>query len=134
LGAAFFSEKFTFNAVPLLEAIRREEIDAVAPVICISEFLNICRKKLTEGVSGAAVDGVIADFLTLPVVWFEIEQSFAMQSWNLYRSASIGTNDAFFVQLAQRMGAELWTIDGGLAANGPPVYGRIHDLRQSPFA
>jgi predicted nucleic acid-binding protein len=117
----------------MLAAIRRGEVDAVAPMVCIGEFLNICRKKLSEGVPAADVDAVVADFLQLPIVWFDVEPRFAADCWSLFRSASIGTNDAFFLQLAQHMDAELWTIDGGLAANGPPVYSGTRDFRQNSF-
>jgi predicted nucleic acid-binding protein len=133
LGAAFFKETYSSNAAPMLAAIRLGTVDAIAQMICIGEFLNLCRKKLGEGVAASDVDAVISDFLSLPIVWFDIEPFFARRSWQLFRTSSIGTNDAFFIQLAQRMGAELWTIDGGLAANGPSVYSGVVDLRAIAF-
>ena len=136
LGAAFFNETFTPQADPLLGAIRAKGVDSVAPVICIGEFLNICRKKV-EGASGTAlpkpiVDRVIQEFLALPILWHSPSLEETAEAWNWY-GKGIQTGDAFYLTVASAWGAEVWTIDEPFYSKASPDFSQIHDLRTEPF-
>jgi predicted nucleic acid-binding protein len=141
LGAAFFNEPHSANALPLLKAIENYEVFALMPVVGISEFLNICRKNASS-VSAANLDQIIWEFLTLPVTWISNDlENQAMSAWRLHRDFTFQTNDAFYFHAAKRWNADLCTIDHGFIhtagqynthANTEDQIG-VFDLRIQPF-
>jgi predicted nucleic acid-binding protein len=129
LGAAYFAETHTARAEPILRAIREQTIDEVAPTVFLTEFANVCRKKINEGVDAADADIIFEEVLRLPILWWESIESMAQDAWNLHRSYGMGTNDAYFFLLAQSWDAELWTLDSGLYESGETVEsGRVKYL------
>jgi predicted nucleic acid-binding protein len=136
LAAAFFPETHTMKAQPILHAIRRNEVDAVAPTVFLTEFANVCRKKILAGGRPTDVDDIFGEVLELPILWWESIESMARRAWRLHRSsAKMGTNDAHFFLLAQDWNAELWTLDGPLHEAGERVEkGRVRYLARTAFA
>ncbi len=139
LAAAFYNEPGSINAASLLEAIRSQTADAVAPSILLPEFLNVSRKKqqgnTAQGflpVPTLVVEAVVADFLALPIVLEEVE-GLAAGAWRLHQDYGIQTADAFFVELARKWQAELWTADIHLARTALLVYPLVFNLRAQPF-
>lgn len=138
LAAALYNEAYTLQAEPLLEAIRKGSVDSVAPSSGLTEFLNVSRKKLIPSgmypaLSVANVEAVVADFLILPIVWWEINV-IAPSAWRLHRDHGLETGDAFFVEVARQWDAELWTIDDQFFQKASAVYPKVFDLRIMPFS
>ena len=134
LGAAFFAERYTQNAVPLLNAIRTGAVDAIMPTVGMNEFLNICRNKLDKGIAPAMVEQIVEDFAGLPIEWWDQGVKASKEAWRLYREKGIGTNDAFYCLLARDWQAELWTQDGDFISRAAAIDARIGDLRARAFS
>ncbi len=140
LAAAFYNELSSANAAPLLTAIRSHSVGAVAPSLLLPEFLNVSRKKqqgnAVQGflpVPALVVEAIVADFLALPII-LEEDEALAAGAWRLHQDHGIQTADAFFVELARRWQAELWTADDHLARTAQIVYPSVFNLRVQPFA
>lgn len=134
LIAAFFRERHSAYAAPLLEAIRLRQVDAVAPTLLMTEFLNACRRKV-EGrtpIPRSAVDSIVSDFLSLPITWQPVEE-IALFAWGLYQPGGVEAADAFYLHVSMTWQAELWTADQGLHGRGLSRYPNIHNLTTKPF-
>lgn len=92
--------------------------DLAAPHHMPVEVANILRRASLAGhVSGDAASMAHQDLLDIPVVLFPYEAS-ADRAWELRTNLSM--YDAWYVALAERIGAELVTLDRRLAtAPGP---------------
>ncbi len=137
IAAALYNEPYTLQAEPLLEAIRKGAVDAVAPSSGLTEFFNVSRKKLISSgprpaPSVADVEAVVADFLTLPILWWEIN-AIAPAAWRLHRDQGVGTGDAFFLEVARQWDAEIWTLDEQFYRTAYLVHPKTFDLRTMPF-
>lgn len=75
----------------------------------------------------------MADFLALSIVLEEVE-SLAGGAWRLHQDHGIQTADAFFVEVARRWQAELWTADDHLFKTALLVHPTVFNLRVQPFA
>ena len=142
LAASIYNEPHSANADPMLDAIRRFNVEAVAPSLGLAEFLNISRKKLSpqtvNGVTYPAlpatvVDAAVADFLNLPILWVDTE-SIVSTAWHLHRTHAVQTGDAFFLALGMSWGAELWTTDVPFAKRAKAVYPNTFDLQAIAFS
>lgn len=139
-GAAYFEEEYSPNVTELIGEIESRRVDVILPWICGAEFLNICRKKI-QGIGspvkidGGAVDGIVDDFFTLPIVWEDRDiVRDSREAWQLHRGEGIGTADAYYLQLAMVWGAELWTGDRDLASKGGGVHGDTYWIEEKAFA
>ena len=136
VAAALFNEVYSANALPLIEAIHRQGVHAIAPVLGIAEFLNVSRKKV-EARDGhslhlADVEAIVADFFSLPIAWENIEQN-QKKAWRWYHSG-VETADAFFLQTAIDWDAEIWTTDQKFFNAARPHYSKLFNLQTSVFA
>jgi len=117
----------------MLQEIRQRTVDAVAPSLGLAEFLNVSRRKLTDpALSQAMVDTAVADFMSLPITWVDVEP-FAAEAWRLHRDHGIETGDAFFLAVAIEFSAEIWTTDTQFTASTRPIYTDIYDLKISSW-
>jgi predicted nucleic acid-binding protein len=137
IAAALYNESYTLQAEPLLEAIRKGSVDAVAPSSGLTEFLNVSRKKLISSGSHSAsfvadVEAIVADFLTLPILWWEIS-AIAPSAWRLHRSQGVETGDAFFLEVARQWDAEIWTLDEQFYRTAHLAHPKTFDLRTIRF-
>ncbi len=137
IGNALFREPLAPNADPLLTAIRMRTVDAVAPVLCQVEFINICRKKM-EGVGAPAlgapiVKTAIDEFLSLPITWEPITPELTEDAWAWYLRG-VGTGDAYFAAVATAWSAEIWTSDTEFVRRTAPHHSAIYDLNLRPYS
>ncbi len=138
IATSLYNETYSSNADPLLEAIRLQSVDAIAPSSCFTEFFNVSRKKAdgdrnNPPLPASQVEAVVADFLALPILWLDIEP-FASTAWQLHRDYGIQTGDAFFVAVAQLWQAELWTKDNQFITTVTPIYASVYDLKVQAYS
>jgi predicted nucleic acid-binding protein len=103
----------------VLAAIEDLRVIALAPDRFGEEVLRICQKKTLPLPTGAAIanDDAWARFLeimTSPIVLLPSDELHE-RAWDLAHSAGLTTHDALYLALAERWGAELWTLDDLLA-------------------
>lgn len=139
LAAALYQEPASAHAAPLLQAIRLQTVEAIAPSLALPEFFNVSRKKRngnqTHGiapVSASLVEAIVSDFLNLRIVWEDID-ALAESGWRLHRDHQIETADAFFLEAARQWQAELWTADEQFYQRATLVYPKVFNLRVTPF-
>ena len=134
LAASLYNELFAANADPLLNAIRLQDVDALAPSLGKAEFLNLSRKKLaTPGISTADVEAVVSDFVALPILWVEID-SLTANAWRLHRDYGLETGDAFFLEVARQWQAEVWTTDEQFFNRAAVIHPYVFNLRVQAFS
>lgn len=133
LAAALYNEPYSGNVDPLLDAIRFGTVDAIAPTLCMAEFLNVSRKKRQSGLSDSQVEKAILDFLSLPIVWIEMDRSVIYSAWQLHFHESVETADAVFAEIAIQWQAEIWTSDDRFITKLSPHYSKIFDFTQAAF-
>jgi len=133
VAASLYNEAHSLATTPMLEAIRQRTVDAVAPALGLVEFLNVSRRKLAGStLSQAAVDTAVADLLSLPITWVDVEP-YAAEAWRLHTSYGVETGDAFFLAVAIEFSAEIWTTDTQFTASARPLHADIYDLKVSPW-
>ena len=136
IAASLYNELHSSVTDPMLQSIRLRTVDAVAPTSGLSEFLNISRRKLdlnaVNPLSHSAVDSAVAEFMSLPITWVDIEP-YAEEAWRLHRVHKIETGDAFFVTIAMEFSAEIWTVDNQFTATTKIMYENIYDLKVLPW-
>lgn len=133
IAASLYNEQYSSATDPMLQEIRQRTVDAVAPSLGLAEFLNVSRRKLTDPtLSQAAVDTAVADFMSLPITWIDVEP-FAAEAWRVHRNYGIETGDAFFLAVAAEFSAEIWTTDTQFTASTKPIYANIYDLKVSSW-
>lgn len=137
IGASLYKELYSSNIDPMLDAIRREQVVAIAPDLGLAEFLNLSRKKLdlrytNPVLSRSMVDEAVDDFLSLPIDWIDI-RDLALNAWHLYEDNGVETADAFFVEVARQWEAEIWTIDTQFFRAVKPIHNNSFDLKVQPF-
>jgi predicted nucleic acid-binding protein len=131
-GAWSFAEPFTVQATVVLEAIVNRRVVAIAPDRFSAEVLRICQRKVTDGIV-AADEGWdrFLDVMTLPI-YLHPSDEYLEHTWKMATGAAgLTTHDALYLALAEMWDAELWTLDGALAAQAGAV--NPHDLRTTPF-
>lgn len=140
LAAAFYNETVSAHAIPLLQTIRSQTVEAIAPSLLLPEFLNVCRRKKqgnpSQGfapVPTPLVEAIVNDMLALPLV-LEETRPLTVGAWRLHQNHGIQTADAFFVEVARQWQAELWTADEQLFRSASQVYGSVFNLRTIPFS
>ncbi len=102
IAASLYNETHSPATDLMLQEIRQRTVDAVAPSLGLAEFLNVSRRKLADpALSQAAVDTAVADFMSLPITWIDVE-SFAAEAWRLHRTYGVETGDAFFLRSPSR--------------------------------
>jgi len=138
IAAGLFVEQWTGNCGPMIEAIRRREVEAIAPAIGLAEFLSVARKKMAGAdLSPLVIDSVVADFFSLPITWWDIDEAstgLTQRCWRTHRTHSVGAWDAYFLLLAQDFQAEVWTTDKQFYQTASALYPNVHDLQAKPFA
>jgi predicted nucleic acid-binding protein len=82
--------------------------------------------------SQAAVDTAVAEFMSLPITWIDIEP-YAEEAWRVHRLYKIETGDAFFVTITLEFSAEILTVDSQFAASTKIMYENICDLKVVPW-
>ena len=135
VAASLYNEAHSLATDPMLQAIRQRTVDAVAPSLGLTEFLNVSRRKLdpkltNPTLSQSVVDAAVANFLSLPITWIDIEP-YAAEAWRLHRSHQIETGDAFFLAIAMEFSAEIWTTDTQFTASTRVIYANIYNLKVS---
>ncbi|OPZ08755.1 MAG: hypothetical protein BWZ08_00926 [candidate division BRC1 bacterium ADurb.BinA292] len=133
MTAAYFREPWSAHAEPLLATVRMRKVDTLMPMVGLTEILNICRRNMAEVWAGD-VDAIVADFISLPVAWFERSGALVQRAWDLFRRHQIGTNDAFYCILAGDWGAEIWSQDGNFIDQALKSGINMHDLRAKAFS
>ena len=136
-GAWSFSEPFTAAAQTVLAAIDTRRVIALAPDRFNEELLRICQKKTLPPPTGARVPPDDAwdrflDVVTSPIVFFPSDELHE-RAWQLALTAGLTTHDALYLALAERLGAELWTLDALLAGPAAARFAMVRDLRVTPF-
>ena len=107
-AASLYNEPYSANADPLLTAIRSGSVEAIAPSVCLTEFLNVSRKKHEPDRAGVValpvteVEAVVIDFLTLPVLWIDSDPATALNAWHLHQHHQLQTADAIFAEVARQ--------------------------------
>lgn len=141
-GAWSYNEPFTSRAVPVLAAILARRVFAIAPDRFEEEFLSICRRKVRPpnegGLSLPPADcwSRFEDILTAPMPFYLLPaRELHERAWQLSLAVTgLTVHDALYLALAERWGAELWTLDDVLGGLGvAAVYNNVHDLRTQAF-
>lgn len=136
-GAWSFTEPFTVHAQAVLAAIEKRRVVALAPDRFAEEMLRLCQKKTLPPPVGASItlsDGWdrFLDVVTSPVNLLpsiEVHE----RAWQLAFAARLTTHDALYLALAERWGAELWTLDAVLCGPAAASFAAVRDLRSTPF-
>lgn len=136
-GAWLFPEVYSANAQPVLAAVEARRVIALAPDRFGEELLRVCQKKSLAPPDGAGVAPADAwerflDVVTSPIEFFPTPELHE-RAWQLAIAARLTTHDALYLALAERWGAELWTLDDLLALRGAVVYPAVYDLRAFAF-
>lgn len=139
-GAWLFAEPYSARAQPVLGAVTRRRVIGLAPDRFEEELLRLCQKKLRPPPVdiGLAPDDSLARFLDLmtsPIPLFLLpSQELHMRAWEMaVATPGLTTHDALYLVLAERWGAELWTLDADLCGPGAAKYAIVRDLRTTPF-
>ena len=141
-GAWLFSEQFTSEAKPVLEALVAQRVIGLAPDRFEEELLRICQKKTLPPPEGAGLSpdqcfDRFQDLMTSPIPFYLLpSQELHEQAWEMATTIpKLTTHDALYLALAKRWSAELWTADSDLAGQDVrTVYGKIYDIRSEPFS
>ena len=136
-GAWLFAEPYSANAQPVLAAVDARRIVALAPDRFAEELLRVCQKKTSPPPSGAAIPPADAwnrflDVVTSPIELLNSDELHE-RAWELAHAAQLTTHDALYLALAERWGAELWTLDDVLASRGATIYAPVYNLRTTAF-
>lgn len=136
-GAWSFAEPFSLNAQPVLMAIDSRRVVALAPDRFAEEMLRVCQKKTLPPPAGAGIAPADAwerflDVVTSPMEFLASDELHE-RAWQLAIAAQLTTHDALYLALAERWGAELWTLDDVLATRGATAYHGVCDLRNAAF-
>jgi predicted nucleic acid-binding protein len=139
-GAWTYNEPFSSQAIPVLSAIIARRVTALAPDRFEEEFLSICRKKVRlppEGLGLPAPECCdrFESALTTPMPFYLISsRELHERAWQMsLLLPGLTVHDALYLALAERWGAELWTLDRVLGGPAVAVYRDIHDLRTELF-
>jgi len=108
------------------------------PLIALRKScFRVCQKKTLPLPVGAAITSSDAWLRFLDVVTSPIEllnsDELHERAWQMAFGARLTTHDALYLALAERWGAELWTLDDLLAVRGTSVYPAVYDLRTTAF-
>jgi len=140
-GAWSFNEPFTTQAILVLAAIVGRRVVALAPDRFEEEFLSICRKKVRPPPNGSGLPaedcwGRFEDILTAPIPFYLVSsQELHEPAWQMsFAVAGLTVHDALYLALAERRGAELWTLDAVLGGAAAAIYSNVHDLRTERFS
>ena len=136
-GAWSFAEPFSTQAQLVLAAIETHRVIALAPDRFSEEVLRICQKKMLPPPSGAGVSQVDAwtrflEVITSPIVLLPSDELHE-RAWDLAVAAGLTTHDALYLAVAERWGAELWTLDDVLCGPAASRYAAVRDLRSARF-
>lgn len=137
IAAGLFREPYSPNSAPLLDAIRYHIVDAIVPELGLSEFLNVCRKKLiprpgSPAVALSDVEAALQEFRSLDVFWIRM-QPLDENAWISHRDHGVETGDAYFLEAARQWDAELWTIDDDFSKTAGAIYGKVYNLKTTAF-
>ena len=137
-GAWLFNEKYTAKATKVLAAIEAHRVIALAPDRFTEEVLRICQKKTqptpSSGVTVAPIDAWerFLEVVTSPIQFLPSVELHE-QAWHLAVATGLTTHDALYLALAERWGADLWTLDARLGELPPATYRSVRDLRGTLF-
>jgi|SRR5581483_12005828 len=136
-GAWLFAEAYSARAQVVLSAVDARRVVALAPDRFAEEVLRVCQKKTLAPPVGAGISLDDAwerfiDVMTSPIELLSSDELHE-RAWQLSFGAHLTTHDALYLALAERWGAELWTLDDVLAVRGVGVYRGVYDLRTTPF-
>lgn len=136
-GAWLFAEPCSANAQPVLAAVEAHRVVALAPDRFAEEVLRVCQKKTLPPPAGAAIPPADAfarflDVVTSPIVFLPSDELHE-RAWQLALAAGLTTHDALYLVLAERWGAELWTLDDVLAGPTAAAYAVVRNLRHHAF-
>jgi predicted nucleic acid-binding protein len=136
-GAWSFAEPYSSPAQAVLDAIEAHRVIAIAPDRFSEEDLRICQKKTLPPPAGAGVsrDDAWARFLEVmssPIVLLPSDELHE-RAWEVATAAGLTTHDALYLAVAERWGAELWTLDDVLCGPAAARYAAVRDLRAMAF-
>jgi len=140
-GAWSYNEPYSAPAARVLAAIVARRVIALTPDRFGEEFLSICRKKVRPphegGLSLPPADcwGRFEDVLTTPMPLYLVPTpELHERAWQLSLSMTrLTIHDAIYLALAERWGAELWTLDDVLGGPAARTYAAVRDLRRHDF-
>lgn len=136
-GAWSFTEPFTAQAQTVLAAIEARRVTALVPDRFVEEVLRICQKKTRLPPVGASISPADAWMRFLEVVTSPIAllpgDELHERAWQLAYAAGLTTHDALYLALAERWGAELWTLDDVLGGPAAAAHAPVRDLRFHAF-
>jgi predicted nucleic acid-binding protein len=115
--ALVLEEQHTKAVISLMDRWVDEGVELHAPLLAQYEVANVLtrkrgRKEITAAKADtalAAIERLVVTFDVTPDNTRALEISEEMQRHKAY--------DTFYVELAERLGADLWTLDQGLARN-----------------
>ena len=139
-GAWSYNEPFTPRAVPVLAAIIGRRVVALAPDRFEEEFLSICRKKVRPppvglGLPEADCWSRFEDILTAPMPFYLFpSRERHERAWLMSLAVpGLTVHDALYLALAERWGAELWTLDDVLDGPATASFATVRHLRDQAF-
>jgi predicted nucleic acid-binding protein len=139
-GAWSYNEPFSAQAVPVLAAILDKRVIALVPDRFEEEFLSICRKKVRpppEGLGLAVADcwSRFEDLLTTPMPLYVVSsRELHERAWQMSLTVPrLTIHDALYLALAERWGAECWTLDDVLGGPGAAGFAAVRHLRDHAF-
>jgi predicted nucleic acid-binding protein len=133
-GAWSFTEPFTTSAQAVFAAIDAHRVVALVPDRFNEEVMRLCQKKALATTSITPDDAWdrCLEVITSPIVFLPSDE-LHVRAWELAFAARLTTHDALYLALAERWGAELWTLDDALAAPPAARFAAVRDLRSVPF-
>jgi predicted nucleic acid-binding protein len=136
-GAWSFSEVFSAQAQPLLDALAAHRVIMLAPDRFAEEFLRVCQKKTYPSSTGPGVLPADAwdrflDTVTSPIRLLPTEE-YHERAWQLALASGVSTHDALYLAVAEEWAAELWTADDTLAARGALTGVTVRHIRDDRF-
>lgn len=139
-GAWSYDEPFTTHAVPVVAAMIRRRVVALAPDRFEEEFLSICPKKVRPPPDGLGLPQAdcwsrFEDILTAPMpVYLFPSRELHERAWQMSLAVvGLPIHDALHLALAERWGAELGTLDDVLWGPAAAAFADVRHLRDHSF-
>jgi predicted nucleic acid-binding protein len=120
--ALVLEERHTETVIALMDRWVDEGIELHSPLFAKYEVANVLTgKRGRKEVTAAKVDTALAAIESLVVVFDVMPNS--VRVLEIARELQLHkAYDVFYVELAERLDAELWTLDGPLARNAGARY------------
>lgn len=117
-------EEWMGQALKLLDKLKSEAVEVVAPVLAKHEVINVIKhKSLTDPEKTLCIENLY----DLPIKYFDVSRKQARNGWDIAEKMAITFYDAVFMELAQRLNATLITANPKHQKSFPGV--KVVDLK-----